>query len=509
MFKTCRIRKCHFTSLILILLGTYSANGEEGLVKALLIGNWADPTIEKVGSSYYMSANNVSYVPSKLVWRSSDLRKWYPVCYASPNKPQGLATDLDFHQGRLYMYGGGGTNPWVQYSDPPFETWSDQIHLDLIEPQGIDGGHLVDDDGIRYLYTSRGMVTKLTPDGLKAQEAPMTVYEPWPMPDNLDIDISCVCLESPKPFKHLGWYYMVSAQGGTAGPATSHMATVARSHHVMGPWEYAPNSPLIWTRDRFESWWSKGHATLFEGPGGHWYAIYHGYPNGERTVGRCILISPIRWRDDDWPEIASEWPEGWDEPIEFHLSMSDDFDGPELGMQWQAIKTFDRGRYTFDNGELVVSALGATPGNSHPIVVNPRHLSYEIETEVVIEGDTHAGLILSYSPTVYVSVGLSSAGKIERFRQRSEIGPEPENKRILPHPAYRETRVKLKIRNNHQSSSYYYSGEDGVWKKLKRADDVSGFQINVYGGFLSLRPGIYTAGTGKARFLYFRYRGLE
>ena len=133
-------------------------------MKALLIGNWADPTIEKVGSSYYMSANNGRYVPSKLVWRSSDLRKWYPVCYTSPNKPQGLATDLDFHKGRLYMYGGGATNPWVQYSDPPFETWTDQINLDLVEPQGIDGGHFVNDDGIRYLYTSRGMVTKLTPE---------------------------------------------------------------------------------------------------------------------------------------------------------------------------------------------------------------------------------------------------------------------------------------------------------------------------------------------------------
>ena len=48
-------------------------------------------------------------------------------------------------------------------------------------------------------------------------------------------------LESPKLLFKDGYYYMTSAEGGTAGPATSHMCVMARSRSIFGPWE---NSPL-------------------------------------------------------------------------------------------------------------------------------------------------------------------------------------------------------------------------------------------------------------------------
>lgn len=121
----------------------------------------------------------------------------------------------------------------------------------------------------------------------------INLYDGWPIPDYIDIE--CICLGSPKLFKRGDYFYMVSAAGGTAGPATSHMAIVARAKQVAGPWENSPHNPMIWTKDAREDWWSKGHATLIEGPDRHWYAIYHGYPRGQRTLGRCTLISPVSW----------------------------------------------------------------------------------------------------------------------------------------------------------------------------------------------------------------------
>jgi xylan 1,4-beta-xylosidase len=38
--------------------------------------------------------------------------------------------------------------------------------------------------------------------------------------------------------------------------------------------------------------------------------------------------------------------------------------------------------------------------------------------------------------------------------------------------------------------------------------EVSGYHHNVCGGFLMLRPGLYAAGDGEARFRAFRYRAL-
>jgi hypothetical protein len=38
--------------------------------------------------------------------------------------------------------------------------------------------------------------------------------------------------------------------------------------------------------------------------------------------------------------------------------------------------------------------------------------------------------------------------------------------------------------------------------------EVSGYHHNVRGGFLMLRPGLYSAGEGEARFRDFRFRAL-
>ena len=64
------------------------------------------------------------------------------------------------------------------------------------------------------------------------------------------------------------YFYMVTAVGGTAGPPTGHMVIAARSHSIHGPWENCPHNPLVRTTDAREKWWSRGHATLVEGPGG-------------------------------------------------------------------------------------------------------------------------------------------------------------------------------------------------------------------------------------------------
>ena len=43
---------------------------------------------------------------------------------------------------------------------------------------------------------------------------------------------------------------MLSAVGGTRGPPTSHMVTVARSRSIHGPWEDCPFNPIVRTHER-------------------------------------------------------------------------------------------------------------------------------------------------------------------------------------------------------------------------------------------------------------------
>ena len=142
------------------------------------------------------------------------------------------------------------------------------------------------------------------------------------------------------PTAALGWFYLVSAVGGTGGPPMGHMVIAARSRSLNGPWVNCPHNPIIRTRAAEEYWWSRGHATPVEGPGGRWYLVYHGYENGFRTLGRQTLLEPIQWTDDDWfradggdlsepirmPIAGNPRPHG--------LARSDEFLQPAFGTRW-------------------------------------------------------------------------------------------------------------------------------------------------------------------------------
>jgi beta-xylosidase len=487
-----------------IFFGDEVISATEDQAKLLFPGNWADPTVVQVGSTYYLTSNNDHYVPSVLIFQSTDLKHWVPICYASPMDGQGPATDIAAIGERLFIYGGGGMDPWVMYADPPYEVWSERINMEPLANHSIDAGHIMDEEGNRYLYMAQGKMVKLTGDGLKAETVPEKVYEGWEIPD--EIAIECVCLESPKLFPKDDWYYMVSATGGTAGPSTSHMAIVARAQHPTGPWENSPYNPLIWTRDESELWWSKGHATLIEGPDQDWFAIYHGYRHGQRSWGRSTLISPVEWNNEGWPVLASNWPDGWDDPLTVNLHLSDEFDGDEIGMQWQAYGRFDTSRYRVLNEGIEIMAIDEDPGNSNPFTANPRDLAYEVETEMAIYGEVYAGLILFYNPDAYITLGLTSDSTLLKNESRFRSGQGGELSGV--HIPYSGKRIRLKIRNDRQDASFYYGTPDEEWIKLERSDDVSGFQHNVYGSFSSIRPGFFVTGNGKARFEYFRYNAL-
>lgn len=57
--------------------------------------------------------------------------------------------------------------------------------------------------------------------------------------------------------------------------------------------------------------------------------------------------------------------------------------------------------------------------------------------------------------------------------------------------------------------SCFYMHSSGDRVKLERSDDIPGFQHNVFGGFVSVRPGLFVTGSGSASFDYFKYRGLQ
>lgn len=66
----------------------------------------------------------------------------------------------------------------------------------------------------------------------------------------------------------------------------------------------------------------------------------------------------------------------------------------------------------------------------------------------------------------------------------------------------------MRLTNDRHIVTLHTSGDGRTWTKFDRQMEVSGYHHNVRGGFMMLRPGIYAAGSGAARFRNVRYQAL-
>ncbi len=222
---------------------------------------------------------------------------WQPLGPAL-TKPLGSiwAMDLIKHNGRYFIYIPTGSSIYAIWADHIKGPWSDPVDLKI--EGAIDPGHAVGEDGKRYLFVNGVRRIGLTDDGLATVGKLEKVYEPWRYPQDWVVEMFAP--EGPNLLKRGVWFYLVMAVGGTSGPPTSHMVIAGRSRSIHGPWENHPQNPLVRTKSADEKWWSRGHATLVEGPAGDWWMVYHGYENGYRTLGRQCLLEPIEWTRDGW-----------------------------------------------------------------------------------------------------------------------------------------------------------------------------------------------------------------
>lgn len=478
--------------LILFACVTWQLSAQD-YPRVIIPGDYADPSIMRDGKDYYMTHSPFYYAPGFLIWHSQDLVNWEPVCRALTNwNGSAMAPDLLKYQGKYYIYyPSAGTN-WVIWAEDIRGPWSEPIDLKV---RGIDPGHIVSEDGKRYLYLSDGYVVALSDDGLATVGDVKKVYDGWEYPKGWDTE--CMCLESPKLTYRNGYYYMTSAEGGTAGPATSHMAVAARSKSPLGPWENSPYNPVVHTYSASDNWWSKGHGTLIDDVNGNWWIVYHAYAKGYHTLGRQTLLEPIEWTADGWYRTKSTATLPQPEKTATNgLNLSDDFDKQELGIQWTFWKEYAPQAVSFKQQMLWMEAKGSTPADGRLLLTTAEDKNYETQVEVTTGKGNTAGLLLFYNEKAYA--GVVSDGK------KFIIYGNAEEKIELPNKIGK--RFIAKIRNQGNNVRIMVSKDGASWTTLIENMDVSMMHHNNYKGFFALRIGLYAAGKGSAGFSHFRYR---
>jgi beta-xylosidase len=482
--------------------------GDGRFLNPVLPGDRPDPAVLRDGDDYYATFSTFDAYPGLLIWHSRDLVNWQPLGPAlRRNIGSVWAPSLHKDRGRYLLYIPVKAQPndiFVAHAEHIDGPWSDPVALGL--PDHIDPCFAVGEDGSRWLFLSGGDRVRLADDGLSLASTVEHVYDPWHYPP--DWVVEGFSPEGPKLHRIGGWFYMLTAVGGTAGPPTGHMVIAARSRSIHGPWEQHPGNPLVHTTSETEAWWSRGHASLVEGPDGSWWSLYHGYENGFWTLGRQTLLDPVEFTPDGWFRMrGGDLSQPLTKPaggaaLAPGMALSDDFSAPlALGSKWSFFRPAadEASRVRVSGGALHLAGKGEAPSSGSPLLITAGDTSYQFECDIEVAPGSRAGLVLFYDDKLYCGLGFDR----ERFvtHQYGLERGRPAN----PHGS----RMRIRVTNRRHIVTYDTSGDGGrTWRRFDRGMEVSGYHHNVRGGFLMLRPGLYAAGPGEAVFRDFRFTAL-
>ena len=254
---------------------------------------------------------------------------------------------------------------------------------------------------------------QLTDDGLATAGAVEHVYDPWRYPD--DWVVESFAPEGPEdhaPRRATSTWSPRSAARPGRRPATWSIA--ARSRSIDGPVGELPAQSDRAHRRAREKWWSRGHATLVEGPSGNWWMRLSRLrerlldarpPDAARAdrVDRRRLV----------PSRASDLSTAIPKPASSRNQTA----------RHRAVRRFQRPTGSAPNGLLFVRAptrwrawptqtarctqrQRRQPGRCSPISCISGDQAYRCEAEIEAEGAATGGVLLFYNKRMYCGAGL-------------------------------------------------------------------------------------------------------
>jgi len=296
----------------------------------ILPGFNPDPSIVRIGEDYYIATSTFEWYPGVQIHHSRDLVHWRlltrPLNRASqlnllgdPDSCGVWAPCLSHADGLFYLIytdvkrygrttqgGSAGASPRDMHNylvtSPSIEgSWSDPVYLN---GAGFDPSLFHDDDGRKYLLN---MVWDFRPGRNRFAGIALREYS---CEARQLIGDSCIIFkgtsigftEGPHLYKRNGYYYLITAEGGTGW---GHAVTVARSRTLTGPYELHPDGYLLTSRHRPDIELQRaGHADLVETQNGETYLVHLcGRPlrnRGRCTLGRETAIQRMVWSEDGW-----------------------------------------------------------------------------------------------------------------------------------------------------------------------------------------------------------------
>ncbi|KAK9465139.1 beta-xylosidase [Lipomyces arxii] len=495
-------------------------------------GFYPDPSVVKVGGTYFLANSSFQFFPGIPIHASIDLVNWKIIGNAICRPEQldlneALTRVVDKDAKRVYST--GLYAPTIRYHDGKFYVictvvlpdpvlhesgrllsfyrnfivatddiyggkWSDPVYFDFY---GIDPDLFFDDDGKVYVTAARTHIFYKTIQQAEIDVKTGTLLTPF---TDIWQGHSKILTEGPHIYKKDGYYYLLVAEGGTS---TGHMISMARSICISGPYETCEQNPLLTASGTSNYIQCVGHGDLVEGLNpGEWWATVLAIREAKDSypLGRETHLIPVKWPENEFPSFVLPTPIM---EVDCEIGIQNTPEARTLNLNdadLLYLRTPELSSYRQDGPSIYLK-----PGN-HPLDTGVDSTTFVAKRQTDLVCEFSARLIVSQHEC-NLEAGITVYK--DTFRHLTMFWSAALNQvcfgvRTLKYPKFEILNRSAKILNANfidfcckaDQSSYtfsYRTVEDAKWTELGKygAEAVSGYD------FTGAVLGIYVTGEGE------------
>lgn len=534
------------------------------ITNPILRGFNPDPSILRVGDDYYIATSTFEWFPGVQIHHSRDLVHWRLLArlldrasqlnmLGNPDSCGVWAPCLSYADGQFWLIytdvkrfgrtsvaGASGASMrdfhnYLVTSSRVDRDWSDPVYLNS---SGFDPSLFHDDDGRKYLlnmlWDHRPGANRFA--GIVLQE--YSAKDRKLIGDRVNIfrGTSLGLTEAPHLYKRNGWYYLLTAEGGTGW---THAVTMARSRKITGPYELHPDTYIMSARHRPDAGLQRaGHADIVETQNGETYLAYLcGRPlrnRGRCTLGRETAIQKMVWGADDWPRTldgqgtpTKETPAPALAAHPFPPSPErDEFDSPQLPIDFQWLRTpwpEEIFSTTARPGFLRLFGRESLGSSFRQSLVARRQQAHCMSAATSVEFEPEhfqqmAGLVCYYNSAKFHYLYISHDESIGKHLRVMSCIPDSLQADAFTSPVAipdgKPVHLRVEIDYERLHFAYRVEGVDNDWRWLPQQFDASILSdeaaapgtANFTGAFIGMACQDMSSGARPADFDFFEYK---
>lgn len=510
-----KISYSQFIVFVAIILFTF-CNLSSGMTpnqykNPVIKGDFPDPTIIRVGNTYYAAGTSFDFAPNYPIYESKDLINWKQIGAVFQEPPQWASDDfwapeLYFEDGTFYVYYttkrkdnrvaciGVATTKDIR------QGFTD--HGIIIEwgEEAIDAFVFKDDDGKRYICWKAYGLTKgreieilaseLSIDGLHLAGEPFTLTDHtkgWKGAGD----------EGPCLMKQNDFYYLFYSVGGCCDNRCDYRVMVARSKNLKNGWEQFHGNPIL---EGGSSWKCSGHGTLVDTPDKRYFYLYHAYNGVDfEYIGRQGMLDEVVWNNETgWPYFKTGKNPSVSSDVPFKNSIQtnesiweDDFSTNKNLDFWEWDVNCPKPLIKMDKGCLII---GNNQKTTTFVGLRPQSGDYELTTQI-IPNQSHSGIGIYSNQQNHIALTID----------HSELVLYKVNKGVKDILAIQKIKNSNSVLLKFEAISgryfrFYWSENGTAWNAVLVNDSVTVDGIFVTQWGYSPRVGFIVGGESKAQF---------